>query len=738
MTPSSPKNESSSPSLEDAIQEGLSPKEARRLALRTAEAIAAMHARDEVHGDLTPRSVLLSRGSGVSVLPPGIPQPALYRMRYVSPEAARREDLGQPADVFALSLIVRELIEGIPARRSSGDELAMEAIDGRVSSPHGLEGELVSLAAQAASPHADTRPTASQFAAALKGASQFKGFAKQDWLIIGAALAAILMLAFMLRESTREQARSTQQFEDARAAFEGFLGGIYPELDRVEKIAPLAEAGRSALASMEVMTEEERTPRDRALLARTLLWNGQAERVQGNSDAAKDLFERSVDRAKMVDDPDAASAIILDAETALGEISVELRSVRSAEDHFRNAMDIGRAQMLEKPDSRDNRIKFARALIGAGDLQLSKEGDNSEKALSIFNAARSVLSHSSVTADEFDREALNLKVRLSRLEAGMAILKGDLPQAIQRLQRHVEGARRLVEMDPGRPRLRQIAAKGAGVLASTQRRAARLDDAAQTLREGVEGWRLLRAMEPEDIRWRREWARSTRELAEVLAEVGEWQEAALLHETSLEDLNMLLNTGQLPAGAELEIGEQLLDAVEGLHAAGDLVGARSRLTEARERLGTVAPSARLETRWRSAVAHADVIYAELLLSEGSWEAAELSALNFLDELDKLAVDGRDRLVRVERARALLITSAVRAMQGDNEVAQGARERALGIATELVREDEYFVPGYVLKAHSYFVLGRDKEAAEVLAELDEMGYQGLDLGHVRIATAALRE
>ena len=149
-------------------------------------------------------------------------------------------------------------------------------------------------------------------------------------------------------------------------------------------------------------------------------------------------------------------------------------------------------------------------------------------------------------------------------------------------------------------------------------------------------------------------------------------------------------------------------------------------------------SARLETRWRSAVAHADVIYAELLLSEGSWEAAELSALNFLDELDKLAVDGRDRLVRVERARALLITSAVRAMQGDNEVAQGARERALGIATELVREDEYFVPGYVLKAHSYFVLGRDKEAAEVLAELDEMGYQGLDLGHVRIATAALRE
>ena len=738
MTPTSPKNESTAPSLEDAIREGLSPKEARRLALRTAEAIAAMHARDDVHGDLSPRSVLLSRGGDVSILPPGAPQPALYRMRYVSPEAARREDLDQGADVFALSLIIRELIEGIPARRGTGDELAMEAVDGRVSNPHGLEGELSSLAAQAASPHTENRPTASQFAAALKGASQFKGFAKQDWLIIGAALAAILMLAFMLRESTREQARSTQQFEDARAAFEGFLGGIYPELDRVESIAPLAEAGRRALASMEVMTEEERTPRDRQLLARTLLWNGEAERVQGSDDAAQALFERAVERAKSLDDPSAASSIMLDAETALGELAVRRRDVLNGAKHFGNAMNIGRTQLMEEPESRDHRIAYARALIGAGNLKMSSGAANADRALAIFGNARTVLSHSSVASNEFDRDALDLRVRLNSLEANMAFVKGDVARAIQMLQRHVEGARKLVEMDPGRPRLRQVWAKGAGVLALAQRQAARLDDAVLTLREAVEGWRLLRAMEPEEIRWRREWARGTRELAEVLSDVGEWQEAALLHETSLEDMTMLLSTGQLPAGAELEVGEQLLAAVEGLHAAGDLAGARKRLTEARERLGVVAPSPRLEIPWRSANAHADVIYAELLLSEGNWEAAELSALNFLEQIDELAVDGQDRLLRVERARALLITSAVRAMQGENQVATGARERALGIAEELVREDPTFVRGHVLKARAHFVLGQDEEAAAVLKDLEKMGYRGLDLGPVRVATAALRE
>ena len=56
------------PNLDDAIREGLSPKEARRLALRTAEAIAAMHARGDVHGDLTPRSILLARGGSVSMV----------------------------------------------------------------------------------------------------------------------------------------------------------------------------------------------------------------------------------------------------------------------------------------------------------------------------------------------------------------------------------------------------------------------------------------------------------------------------------------------------------------------------------------------------------------------------------------------------------------------------------------------------------------------------------------------
>ena len=212
----------------------------------------------------------------------------------------------------------------------------------------------------------------------------------------------------------------------------------------------------------------------------------------------------------------------------------------------------------------------------------------------------------------------------------------------------------------------------------------------------------------------------------------------MLHDTSLADMEMLLESGQLPATANLDIAQQLLDSTEGLHAAGDLLAARRRLVEARARIGPVMASARSEAEWLRLKAHADVIGAELMLSEGKWVEADALALKFLEGVEQLSSDGRDRSVRLERARALLVTSAVRAINGESEIAQGARERALGIAEELIREDPGFVQAYVLQARTLFVLGEDARAAEVLAKLDEMGYQGLDLGSVRAATAALRD
>ena len=57
---------------------------------------------------------------------------------------------------------------------------------------------------------------------------------------------------------------------------------------------------------------------------------------------------------------------------------------------------------------------------------------------------------------------------------------------------------------------------GARVLALVQSEAGELQFAVESLRTSVEAWRLLREMEPDKLEWRREWARSSRSLADVL------------------------------------------------------------------------------------------------------------------------------------------------------------------------------------------------------------------------------
>ncbi len=720
---------------------GVAPREARRLALRLSEALAAMHANDDVHGELTPTQVELARGGQVRIVRDRAGDTAMNRLRYAAPEVARREDPAKASDVFALSLIIRELIEGVPARRSEGDQLAMEAVDGRVGAPHGLAPELMGLAALAASQHVETRPAASEFVAAFRQKRGFQGFSRQDVVILLIAAAAVAMLVVLLRTSVQDRDRSARQYEDARAAFEGFLGGIYPELDRVENVAPLAEAGARALSSMEAILKEERDEADRELFARTLLWNGEAQRLLENSANAESLFQRAADESRSLEDRSMATAIELRAEAALGELARERKDPTTSLGHYMNAQSIGQSRVEADPDDADTRLALARALLGLGDLTMSTGRNSANRARKIYGEARASLDHPSVadapTNLGYGREVLEIRASIDKLESSLAWATGDKAGAIELLQSHVKAASALVEMDPGRPRRRWMLARGADSLAQTQRSVGQLAPAVESFRVAVEGWRLLRAMEPDQPNWRREWARSTRELATTLSMVGEWQEAATLQEVSLAELTEMRAQKLLPESAAVELGEQRLDAAEGLLAAGDLKRGRGQLALAKQVLRGYEPEERDEKRWTKAMARARVIDAELSLAEGRWRVAEETALDCIDQLQLLANDGNDSFVRIERARALLVSSAVRAMEGESEVASGARERALAIADELVAASPVQFAAQSLRARALFVLGRDAEAAVVLDDLDQAGYRGLELSAVRAATRVLR-
>jgi eukaryotic-like serine/threonine-protein kinase len=131
-------------SLEDRITEGrLPPAEATRIALQCAQALAAAHAVGVVHRDIKPANILLDANGNATVTDFGI---ALVTSRpareakgsttgtphYMSPEQALGEPVDGRSDVYALGVVLYEMLTGscpFPGRS------ATEVIAKHISAP---------------------------------------------------------------------------------------------------------------------------------------------------------------------------------------------------------------------------------------------------------------------------------------------------------------------------------------------------------------------------------------------------------------------------------------------------------------------------------------------------------------------------------------------------------------------------------------------------------------------------
>jgi serine/threonine-protein kinase len=131
-------------SLEDRIAEGKLPAvEAARIALECARALAAAHAVGVVHRDIKPSNILLDTNGNATVTDFGIAlvtsQPARELAgstagtpRYMSPEQALGEQVDGRSDVYALGVVLYEMLTGtcpFPGRN------ATEVIAKHISAP---------------------------------------------------------------------------------------------------------------------------------------------------------------------------------------------------------------------------------------------------------------------------------------------------------------------------------------------------------------------------------------------------------------------------------------------------------------------------------------------------------------------------------------------------------------------------------------------------------------------------
>jgi serine/threonine-protein kinase len=358
-----------------------------RLFLRVCEAVQFAHRNLVVHRDLKPSNILVDADGAPKLLDFGIAKvlddteaeaPTQTAARLLTPDYAAPEQVsGAPVttatDVYALGVVLYELLAGTrPARDASGEWKAPSVV-ADAGTRRALRGDLDGIVLTALAPeperryasvealaadlsrHLDGRPVSARNGAGYR----FAKFARRHRYVLGAALVAFAFCIGATLVSLHQASLAREQADRADAA-RGFLAGVFEQADPDENeghpftAQQLLEKGESRLAA------EAANPSiaaDMTGLIGSLYWN------VGNYERATTLLERAValgDKGDVADEVRARNLVRLawsEAERSLYE---------PAAAHVERALALA-AQSGSAKDLSDARRLQVQVLTGLGD-----------------------------------------------------------------------------------------------------------------------------------------------------------------------------------------------------------------------------------------------------------------------------------------------------------------------------------------------------------------------------------
>ncbi len=167
-------------SLAAVLDDGrLSVGRAAELGAHVADALAHAHAMGVTHRDVKPANILIDGAGRPHLTDFGVARLSevttataagvvIGTAAYLAPEQVRAEQVGPPADVYALGLVVLECITGERAFPGSFPEAAMAHLARSPDLPAALPADLRATLAAATAMRPEDRPGASELAAALR------------------------------------------------------------------------------------------------------------------------------------------------------------------------------------------------------------------------------------------------------------------------------------------------------------------------------------------------------------------------------------------------------------------------------------------------------------------------------------------------------------------------------------------------------------------------------------------
>ncbi|QFZ18243.1 serine/threonine-protein kinase [Saccharothrix syringae] len=234
------------PTLRDRLATGpLAPARVRALGAHLADALAHVHECGVVHRDVKPSNILLDDEDTPYLADFGLARslgsPRLTNARqvvgtaaYLAPEQVRGEEVGPPADVYALGLVLLECLTGRREYQGSQVEAAVARLRRPPDVPRDLPADLARLLRRMTALSPRQRPTAAECARLLRGRSQPTAFAVEA----GEAGEA----GGVGTEAIRPLARSRTRMAVAGAAVLAAVGTAWAVSGQFEPVSPTPAA----------------------------------------------------------------------------------------------------------------------------------------------------------------------------------------------------------------------------------------------------------------------------------------------------------------------------------------------------------------------------------------------------------------------------------------------------------------------------------------------------------------
>lgn len=605
------------------------------LFLQICEAVRHAHRNLTVHRDLKPGNILVTDAGAVKLLDFGIakllqrdedqasePTAAILTPEYASPEQIRREPITTATDVFALGILLYQMLSGMHPFSPKGslphevmraicedDPVPMSQVAGPGARQRSGELDTIVLTALRKQPlwrYPSVEQLADDIGRYRRGwpvlakgdglAYRFRKFARRQWLPLAAAALVMLLLTAGILTTTRQAHLAEQSREAAVRA------RIQAERERgiAERQRTLAiQAQRSATeqrALAEARTKEAETERrkeqdryrDVRDLAASLLFDlHDGIRDLAGSTMARRLIVGKAQHQLELLSTDSGNDIGLQRDLAasyerLGELRVDPRqpdktSASAALQAYQHAVDLRRkiAQRSGAParDQRDLALSVAK--LGDGQFMASDMKHAIESYQSAWTLAQSLAR--SDPRDSSIRRALGT---IDERRCAVLLTAGDNAGAMATCEEGISTLSPLAKASPDDVEVQRIIATTEASYANALRLSRRPADAAVQARDAVESLARLEVLAPNNAEYRRLSSSAETILAASLAASGDAPASLDAFRRSVQSMEIAVEIDPSDLGSPLRLAVTLRAFSGRLASAGNKEAAHQAAQEA--------------------------------------------------------------------------------------------------------------------------------------------------------------